>query len=59
VSNPYYGNGGTGVIGSPTVAQSQLLLPFPHFSSVNLLASSSYADYNALLIKAERRAGRG
>jgi hypothetical protein len=59
VSNPYYGNGGSGVIGSPTVAQSQLLLPFPQFSSVNLLASSSYADYNALLIKAERRVGRG
>lgn len=59
VSNPYYGNGGTGVIGNSTVAQSQLLLPFPQFSSVNLLASSSYADYNALLIKAERRAGKG
>lgn len=59
VANPYYGNGGTGVIGSPTVAQSQLLRPFPQFSSVNLLASSSYADYNALLIKAERRVGRG
>jgi hypothetical protein len=58
VSNPYYGNGGTGVIGNPTVAQSQLLLPFPQFSSVNLLASSSYADYNALLIKVERRAGK-
>ena len=59
VTNPYYGNGGTGVIGNPTVAQSQLLLPFPQFSSVNLLASSSYADYNALLVKAERRAGKG
>ena len=59
VANPYYGNGGTGVIGNPTVAQSQLLLPFPQFSSVNLLASSSYADYNALLVKAERRAGKG
>jgi len=59
VSNPYYGNGGAGVIGSPTVAQSQLLLPFPQFSSVNLLTSSSYADYNALLVKAERRVGKG
>lgn len=59
VSNPYYGNGGTGVIGSSTVAESQLLLPFPQFSSVNLLASSGYADYDALLVKAERRAGRG
>jgi hypothetical protein len=59
VANPYYGNGGTGVIGGATVAQSQLLRPFPQFSSVNLLASSSYADYNALLVKAERRVGHG
>jgi hypothetical protein len=59
VTNPYYGNGGTGVIGSPTVAQSQLLLPFPQFSTVNLLTSSSYADYNALLVKVEHRAGKG
>jgi hypothetical protein len=58
VANPYYGNGGTGVIGNPTVTQSQLLLPYPQFSSVNLLTSSSYADYNALLVKAERRAGK-
>jgi hypothetical protein len=59
VANPYYGNGGTGVIGSATVAQSQLLRPFSQFSSVNLLTSSSHADYNALLVKAERRIGRG
>ena len=59
VANPYYGNGGTGVIGGATVAQSQLLRPFPQFSSVNLFTSSSYADYNALLVKAERRAGHG
>jgi hypothetical protein len=59
VTNPYYGNGGTGVIGSATVAQSQLLRPFPQFSSVNLLTSASHADYNALLVKAERRVGHG
>ncbi len=59
VANPFYGGGGTGVIGGPTVARSQLLLPFPQFSSVNLFTSLSHADYNALLIKAERRAGRG
>jgi len=59
VPNPYYGNGGTGVIGGATVAQSQLLRPFPQFSAVNLLTSSSHADYNALLVKAERRIGRG
>jgi len=59
VANPYYGSGGTGVIGGATVAQSQLLRPFPQFGSVNLLTSSSYADYNALLVKAERRIGHG
>ena len=59
VANPYYGKGGVGVIGDPTVAQSQLLRPFPQFSSVSLYTSTSYADYNALLVKAERRAGHG
>ena len=59
VANPYYGNGGTGVIGGATIAQSQLLLPFPQFSAVTLLTSASYADYDALLIKAEHRAGHG
>ncbi len=59
VANPYYGHGGTGVIGNATVARSQLLLPFPQFSSVNLFVSSSHAAYNALLIKAERRAAHG
>ncbi len=59
VANPYFGNGGTGVIGSSTVSQSQLLRPFPQFSSVNLFVSSSHAAYNALLIKAEKRAAHG
>ena len=59
VANPYFGNGGTGIIGNPTVAQSQLLRPFPQFRSVNLFISSSRADYNALLIKAEKRAAYG
>ncbi len=59
MANPYYNHGGVGVIGNSTVAKSQLLRPFPQFSSVNLYSSTSYADYNALLIKAERRAAHG
>ena len=59
VANPYYGNGGTGVIGNATVSQSQLLRPFPQFSSVNLFVSSSHATYNALLVKVEKRAAHG
>jgi len=59
VSNPYYGKGGTGVIGGSTVSQAQLLKPFSQFKSVNLLTSSSHSDYNALLIKVVRRVGKG
>ena len=54
VTNPFFGNGGTGVIGNSTVSQSQLLRPFPQFSAVNLFVSSSHASYNALLVKAEK-----
>jgi len=59
VANPYYGHGGTGVIGGSTVSQAQLLRPFAQFSSVNLLTSSSHSNYNALLIKVVRRVGKG
>src|SRR5277367_6216497 len=59
VANPNYIAGGPGIIGQPTVARSQTLRPFPQFTSVNLFVSSAHADYNALLIKAEKRAGHG
>jgi hypothetical protein len=59
VPNPDYVPGGPGIIGQPTVARSQTLRPFPQFTSVNLFVSSAHADYNALLIKAEKRAGHG
>jgi hypothetical protein len=59
VANPLYTAGGPGIIGQPTVSRSQTLRPFPQFTSVNLFVSSAHADYNALLIKAEKRAGHG
>ncbi|WP_446742012.1 carboxypeptidase regulatory-like domain-containing protein [Silvibacterium acidisoli] len=59
VTNPNYVAGGPGIIGQPTVSRSQALRPFPQFTSVNLFVSSAHADYNALLIKAEKRAGHG
>jgi hypothetical protein len=59
VANPDYIPGGPGIIGQSTVARSQTLRPFLQFSSVNLFVSSAHADYNALLIKAEKRAGHG
>lgn len=59
ITNPNYVPGGPGIIGQSTVARSQTLRPFPQFTSVNLFVSSAHADYNALLIKAEKRAGHG
>lgn len=59
VANPYYVAGGPGIIGQATVARSQTLRPFPQFTSANLFVSSAHADYNALLIQAEKRAGHG
>lgn len=59
VANPVYVAGGTGILGQATVARSQTLRPFPQFTSVNLFVSSAHAKYDALLIKAEKRAGHG
>ena len=59
VTNPVYVAGGAGILGQPTVARSQALRPFPQFTSVNLLVSTAHAKYDALLVKAEKRAGHG
>ncbi len=59
VANPYYVPGGPGLIGQSNLSRSQLLRPFPQFTSVNLFLSSAHSDYNALLIKAEKRAAHG
>ena len=59
VANPFYGYGGTGVIGGATVSRLQLLRPFPQFSSVNLYLDSSHASYNSMVLKAQKRLSRG
>ncbi len=59
VSNPYYGKGGTGVIGGQQVAYNQLLRPFPEFASVNLNDYTAHAKYDALIIKAQKRFSHG
>ena len=59
VANPYYVLGGAGLLGQSTVSRSQALRPFPQYSSVNLFLSSAHSDYNALLVKAEKRAAHG
>jgi hypothetical protein len=59
VPNPYYNHGGTGVIGSATVAYNQLLRPFPQYSSVNVLTSSAESLYNALNVKLRKDMSHG
>lgn len=59
VPNPYYQRGGVGVIGGSTVKQSQLLLPFPQFTTVTESVSNGYNRYNALNVKVEKRFSHG
>jgi trimeric autotransporter adhesin len=60
VANPYYGHGGSGIVGTATVAQYQLLLPYSAFGSV----SESYNDYNHArydsgIVKVQKRFSKG
>jgi hypothetical protein len=61
VANPFYGAISSGPLSGPTVAKSQLLLPYPQFAQVNLGNGSTYgaSSYNALFLKIERRFSHG
>jgi hypothetical protein len=60
VTNPFFGKGGSGVIGGATVASNQLLRPFPEFSQVNLSFSDrNQAQYDALVLKIQKSSSYG
>jgi len=59
VANPFFGHGGTGVIGSATVAQAQLLLPFPQYSTIGEVTNPSKAQYDSVVLKAQKRLAQG
>jgi trimeric autotransporter adhesin len=59
VANPFYRNGGTGVIGNATVAQAQLLLPFPEYSTIGMVTNPSHAKYDSMVVKAQKRLSAG
>ncbi|HCC57790.1 MAG TPA: hypothetical protein DEQ47_11105 [Solibacterales bacterium] len=60
VANPFYGNGGTGIIGGPTVGQYQLLLPYPTYGAINAsYASYNHARYDSAIVKAQKRFSQG
>ena len=60
VPNPFYNNGGAGSLANPTVARSQLLLPFPQYTNVTMQNSgTASARYYSTYIRAERRFDHG
>ncbi|MBV9082601.1 MAG: hypothetical protein JOZ62_08000 [Acidobacteriaceae bacterium] len=60
VQNPFYPQISSGVLASPTVAEAQLLRPYPQFDTVNDdLADIANSTYNALTVRFERRYSRG
>lgn len=61
VSNPFHGYVSSGTLSGPTVAESQLLLPYPQFTGVTLGDASFYgaSSYNALQVNATRRFANG
>ncbi len=60
VANPFYGNGGTGVVGGSTITRAQLMKPFPAFDAVNLQFSDrNRALYNSMVVKVQKRFSQG
>jgi trimeric autotransporter adhesin len=60
VPNPYYGHGGSGIVGTATVAESQLLLPYSAFGSVSESYNSyNHARYDSLVFKGQKRFAHG
>ena len=60
VANPFYGNGGTGVVGTANVQASQLLLPYPTYSAVNFTNSDyNKARYDSMVVKAQKNLSNG
>jgi len=60
VANPFFGNpGAAGVIGNATVARAQLLLPFPEYGAISSITNSASAQYDSMVVKAQKRLTRG
>jgi hypothetical protein len=58
VANPFYPLPGTNIAGT-TVARSQLLRPYPHFTSLTANEPAGYSWYHSLQTTAERRFRNG
>jgi hypothetical protein len=60
VPNPFYGKITSGSLSSATVRYNQLLLPYPHYTSINWLRGSvGDSVYHGFTLRAERRFAKG
>jgi len=56
VPNPFYGIITNGTLSGPTVAQGQLLLPYPQYTGVSIIAASNRdSNYHSMQMKMEKR----
>jgi len=59
VANPFYGIISSGAIASRTVAQGQLLRPYPQYTGVTVISPTiGSSTYHALQLKVEKRLSR-
>lgn len=59
VANPFYGHGGAGVVGNATVSEAQLLMPYPEFGAITEVTNTGKAQYDSMIIKAQKRLSAG
>jgi hypothetical protein len=60
VANPFFGHGGTGVIGTANVQRSQLLLPYPTYDAITqLFDDNNKAKYYSMVLKAQKSFSKG
>ncbi len=55
VANPFYGHGGAGVVGTATVTEAQLLLPYPTYGTISKTSTdNNKSKYDSLVLKASK-----
>jgi len=59
VDNPFFGNGGAGVVAPARVSRAQLLKPFPQFNTIRAFTDASRARYDSLVVKGQKRFSSG
>jgi len=60
VDNPFFGNGGAGVVANRQVSRAQLLRPYPQYGAIYpIFFQGATSDYNSLQVTFSKRYARG